>query len=1172
MKGMFDTGKYGITIALLAASSLAGERAVANVLFSEPSPEENSIARFVFYKPVTGNSITPDTDNARITIEYFDGLGRKMQDVGVGAAPDGCDITVSVETDIYGNVLKEWNPVPVNGNGAYSGSDAIKSGALSAYSDNSAYTDSKYDNTVNMRLSLSLGQGELWKSGVGVSTGYYRNSGDGSGQFGCTLFTVDSDGALKNEGPCREGLYSVTATEDENHMTVLEFKDYKGRTVLSRKPLDSRFADTYFVYDQRDNLRYMLSPEASNRICRAEGKYDSNDDVIRNYCYVYEYDSRNRLIKKRIPGAEWIFTVYNKYDMVEMTQTGLQRNDNKWTVYQYDLQRRLVFTNEITYDYSVEELWDKFSDYASGCVFRVDNDLSVFGYAQRAENSSRDNIMSVSFYDNYDFTEYAGSRKNDFEYTEKPGFSKRYETDKSISPAQGLQTGGMVKVPDTGTELFKAVYYDNMGRIVQEIEDNLTGGIDKKYYLRNFDGSVAKLLHEHTNGDNVLVSILYVYTYDRMGRLCSTSMSINGDETVTISQISYDIIGRVSETATGGMSTGYLYNVRGWLTGLSSPLMKQTLNYTEHPYRRNPYMNGNINSITTTSYVTRPGSLEHVAEGGGTTIFYYDNLNRLTSAYYEAVGAPSNPALYSTSYNYDLNGNITMLSRQGVNQRLDEDGEAVYAGYGFTDQITATYDGNRLVKAKDYAGEVVYGDAFDFRDGADEDVEYGYDANGNMTSDSNSGITSIEYDTNNLPRSVDMGGARNLYTYDALGRKLRAVYQINPFMAERPDEPARWDSLIYVGPPIELEKGGGGKIRPMSSGSLDDVLDKTKLWKNIYTRDYCGEIIYKDGEIERILTDNGYAVPDSTGGYTYHYYVKDYQGNIMMVVDEANNVVERNDYYPYGMPKHMGDAQPYKYGGKELDRTNGLDLYDFSARWYAPDLPRFLSLDPLTEKYPSISPYAYCAGNPVRYIDPTGKVAVTIDNKFNILNIDYNVKDYDQIIVQNGDNKTYSNTYDTGTIRVAKGNIPITNSNSEKNAKNRNKEQSETYSYISIRGDDSAEEMFEFISNNTSVEIGLSQFGKKGEKGLNYITSSHQETTEAGFADMVLTQFQNGYTFRGYSHSHHNNSRPSGGIGKQPGDIEMVKGLEIIYSPQNINRLYQIYFVPMKKYIPYGKD
>ena len=117
--------------------------------------------------------------------------------------------------------------------------------------------------------------------------------------------------------------------------------------------------------------------------------------------------------------------------------------------------------------------------------------------------------------------------------------------------------------------------------------------------------------------------------------------------------------------------------------------------------------------------------------------------------------------------------------------------------------------------------------------------------------------------------------------------------------------------------------------------------------------------------IERILTDNGYAVPDSASGYDYYYYVKDYQGNIRMVLDEENNIMESNGYYPYGMPyaDNYYSVQPYKYGSKELDRTNGLDLYDFSARWYDMTLPRFLSLDPLCEDYPSYSPYAYCMCN-----------------------------------------------------------------------------------------------------------------------------------------------------------------------------------------------------------------
>ena len=129
----------------------------------------------------------------------------------------------------------------------------------------------------------------------------------------------------------------------------------------------------------------------------------------------------------------------------------------------------------------------------------------------------------------------------------------------------------------------------------------------------------------------------------------------------------------------------------------------------------------------------------------------------------------------------------------------------------------------------------------------------------------------------------------------------------------------------------------------------------------------------KEGEIERILTDNGYAVPDSAGGYDYYYYVKDWQGNVRAVIDEANRRIELNNYYPYGMPmSSTASVQPYKYGGKELDRTNGLDMYDYEARHYDPIFPHFITMDELCEKYPSISPYAYCAGNPIRYVDPTG--------------------------------------------------------------------------------------------------------------------------------------------------------------------------------------------------------
>ena len=67
-------------------------------------------------------------------------------------------------------------------------------------------------------------------------------------------------------------------------------------------------------------------------------------------------------------------------------------------------------------------------------------------------------------------------------------------------------------------------------------------------------------------------------------------------------------------------------------------------------------------------------------------------------------------------------------------------------------------------------------------------------------------------------------------------------------------------------------------------------------------------------------------------------------------------------------------VQPYKYGAKELDRQNGLDWYDSQARMYDPVLGRTPTMDPKAEDYAPISPYAWCAGNPVRNIDPDGKL------------------------------------------------------------------------------------------------------------------------------------------------------------------------------------------------------
>ena len=141
------------------------------------------------------------------------------------------------------------------------------------------------------------------------------------------------------------------------------------------------------------------------------------------------------------------------------------------------------------------------------------------------------------------------------------------------------------------------------------------------------------------------------------------------------------------------------------------------------------------------------------------------------------------------------------------------------------------------------------------------------------------------------------------------------------------------------------------------------------------TRSYCDNLVYSNTLLQRMLVDGGYITSGVGGIPKYHFYQNDHLGNVRVVTDADGTVEEVNHYYPYGAL--MGESentttQPYKYNGKELDRSFGLDWYDYGARWMDGVGGRWSSMDPLCEKYYRISPYAYCGGNPVKFIDPNG--------------------------------------------------------------------------------------------------------------------------------------------------------------------------------------------------------
>jgi RHS repeat-associated protein len=308
----------------------------------------------------------------------------------------------------------------------------------------------------------------------------------------------------------------------------------------------------------------------------------------------------------------------------------------------------------------------------------------------------------------------------------------------------------------------------------------------------------------------------------------------------------------------------------------------------------------------------------------------YDKLSRLCAVKYQDSNTKY-PKF--ANYSYDALGNILNLQRQGV---LDD------GSIGDIDNLTYSYDGNQLVKVDDSAEAPTYSGAMHFIDDADEDEEYRYDANGNMTADLNNDISSIRYNALNLPSRVEKGASYIIYTYTANGEKIRVDY-------------------YKLGIPVSKEN------RP----TLSNIRG---LFRHSYT-EYCGNHIFENGELKQTLFDGGY-VTYSNGEPEYHFYVRDHQGNNRLVMNEDGVVEQVNDYTPFGVQMKNSFAetsdQRYKYNGKELDRMLGLDLYDYGARFYNARIARWQTIDPLCEKYYSISPYAYCANNPLNLVDPDG--------------------------------------------------------------------------------------------------------------------------------------------------------------------------------------------------------
>lgn len=115
-------------------------------------------------------------------------------------------------------------------------------------------------------------------------------------------------------------LYKNTVTDEDGNQTI-EFKNGEGQVVLVRKMLNAtEKADIYYLYNDYDQLAFVISTKASEAIKSLALGAAIPSDVLNNLCYQYIYDGRNRLIEKKLPDKGWEFMAYNNADKLIMSQ------------------------------------------------------------------------------------------------------------------------------------------------------------------------------------------------------------------------------------------------------------------------------------------------------------------------------------------------------------------------------------------------------------------------------------------------------------------------------------------------------------------------------------------------------------------------------------------------------------------------------------------------------------------------------------------------------------------------------------------------------------------------------------------------------------------------------------------------------------------------------------
>jgi RHS repeat-associated protein len=747
------------------------------------------------------------------SVQYYDGLGRIMQRVQVKASPGLRDVVQPVVYDAYGRESRKFLPyvaTATQSNGSYKPSPVAD--ARSFYTNPgggdwnapgispnaSPFSQMVYEPSPLERVLSQGAPGADWKisSGHEIGVGYGTNAAgeiikfktNANGSLAVPVYWETASlllNSVTSEENIRTKSYSDKKYSDRIYVRRLENKD-----IMDAERMSSTYwMDTYYVYNEEGNLLYVLPPELIKQYVGYTGEaYNTlparapSQTLLDKYAYQYKYDDKGRVVGKHLPGKEWELVVYNQKNLPVLTQDGKLQSTNQFLFSKYDIYGRAIASGVAGINlqaFAGTTIWEKrdnlqtqldqynlsHKEYESSTTATS----IIPGYTNNSYPYENLTLNSLTYYDDYQFLVPEG--------VVLPASNSLGTT--ITKTARGMETGTKVRVLDTDAWILTIRGYDSKGQMAWEKKSNpyLVSSVTTEN-LFNFTGELTRSKTTHTKSGNNDIVKIDKFTYDHQGRpvkhLQCLSGTCDAEQGELIAASTYNELGALISKKTGYrlespiQDISYRYNERGWLTSVNDPqnlgssLFAMKLGYNNivgGGVSANPCFDGNISSSMWNT------ASDRVQRSYG---YKYDGTNRLKYANYNDNDATTNQSFdegIDGGIQYDFNGNILKMLRTGL-----------YATntYGLLDNLTYTYDGNKLLKVQDNVLSTV--NEYEFKDRNTSGNDYAYDINGNMTSDLNKQIPvgGITYNHLNLPTGITFTGGNKIeYTYDANGVKLQ---------------------------------------------------------------------------------------------------------------------------------------------------------------------------------------------------------------------------------------------------------------------------------------------------------------------------------------------------------------------------------------------------------------